>query len=477
MTLRRNFIKKLSFSALGAFTFAGLGNAGNSKSAGKPNIVFILADDQGWNALSLRMDPNEPGSGSTYYQTPNLAKLAKQGMRFSQAYSPAPTCSPTRYAIQFGRSPASLQIWGADGIKDWDAEDNESMANVLKRARPEYVCAHFGKWHIGHKPDELGYDVNDGPNGNKDGNKGEPDDPKKIFSLSRQGNKFMEEQVRAGKPFFMQISHYADHLKYLALQKTIKKYENELADKATKYQNNPVWAAMNENLDTGIGMVLDKIDELGIRDNTYVIYTADNGYEDKKDFGKPVHERGYYKAFPQRSHKYHVSEGGIRVPFIVRGPGIPANRHSTTHVVGTDVFPTVLDIAGSSKGVPERVEGASILSHLKSGGKEPVRRKDPFLVFKYSKPRVPHDLTIVQGDYKLIKDVDTKRIFLFNLKKDIEESRNLAEKEPERAKKMYDDMTAYFKRFDWDESKINLKSKKKKKGKKKKKTDRKGDGS
>jgi len=117
-----------------------------------PNIVFILVDDQGWNALSVRMDPNDPGSGSTYYQTPNLAKLASEGMRFSQAYSPAPTCSPTRHAIQFGRSPTSLKIFGADGIRDWDADSRESLANVLKSINPDYVCAHLGKWHIQPEP-------------------------------------------------------------------------------------------------------------------------------------------------------------------------------------------------------------------------------------------------------------------------------------------------------------------------------------
>jgi arylsulfatase A len=423
--------------------------AGAEKPA---NIILILADDQGWNALSTRMDPDEPGSGSTYYQTPRLAKLAEEGMRFSQAYSPAPTCSPTRHAIQFGRSPSSLKIWGADGIKNWDAEDDESLANVLKEVDPKYVCAHFGKWHIGRSPDKLGYDVHDGPNGNGEGNSKDPEDPKKIFELSRKGTEFMAKQVKADKPFFLQISHYADHRKYQALQTDVDKYETEYSGKATRYQNNPLWAAMNENLDAGVGMVLDKIDELGIRGNTYVIYTADNGYEGKKDFRKPVHERGYYKAYPQRSHKYHVSEGGIRVPFIVRGPGIQANTHSPTPVVGTDVFATVIDIVGSFDQVPDRVEGASLLAHLKSGGREPVQRKDPFLVFKYTKPRVPHDMTIVQGDYKLIKDIDTGRIFLFNLKKDIGESRNLADKEPEMAKRMYDDMTAYFKRFGWDES-------------------------
>jgi arylsulfatase A len=422
--------------------------------ASPPNFVFILADDQGWNALSIPADPGEPASGSPYFQTPHLAKLAVNGMRFSQAYSPAPTCSPSRHSIQFGRSPASLRIWGADGIRNWNAIDGESLANVLKKARPEYVCAHFGKWHIGRSPEALGYEINDGANGNSAGNSKNPKDPKKIFDLSRKSNEFMEKQVQAGRPFYLQVSHYANHLKYQGLRETIEKYETKYAGKATEHHKDPLWAAMNENLDTGIGMVLDKIDELGIAKNTYVFYTADNGYESKRDFKKTVSERGYYKAFPQRSHKYHVSEGGIRVPFIVRGPGIPANKHSSFPVVGTDVFPTVMDLIESSDKVPSRVEGASLMKHLKSGGKEPIDRKDPFLVFKFSKPRPPHDIAIVQGDHKLIKDLDTGESFLFNLKKDVGESKNIIKENPELGKQLYGNMTEYFARFSWDESKI-----------------------
>jgi len=425
-----------------------------AQSENAPNFVFILGDDQGWNALSVQMDPNEPGSGSVYYHTPRLARLAADGMRFSQAYAPAPTCAPSRHAIQFGRSPTSLKIFGADGIKEFDALESEALSNVLKRVDPNYVCAHLGKWHIERSPSELGFDVHDGKKMNQDGNSTDPDDPKLIFDLSRRSNAFMEEQVKANKPFFLQISHYANHLQYQAREETIRKYETERVDKTTPYQNSPLWAAMNEDLDTGIGMVLDRIEELGIADNTYVIYTADNGYESKKDFGKPVHEREFYKAYPQRSHKYHVSEGGIRVPFIIRGPGITANTFSELPVVGTDVFATIMDLAGGPNKMPTRVEGASLVSHVKSSGQKTIRRKDPFLVFKYTKERPPHDVAIVEGDYKLIKDIDTGRQFLFNLKTDIGESRNLANEKPELAKRMYDNMTAYFKRFGWDESQI-----------------------
>jgi arylsulfatase A-like enzyme len=211
---------------------------------------------------------------------------------------------------------------------------------------------------------------------------------------------------------------------------------------------------MNENLDTGVGSVLDKIDELGIRENTYVIYTADNGYEDKHDFHKPVDERGYYKAYPQRSHKYHVSEGGIRVPFIVRGPGIPANTHSTEPVVGTDIYTTAMDIIDGTRQLPDTVEGASLLDHLKSNGEQLIQRKDPFLVFKYTKPNNRHDLTIVQGRHKLIKDADSDQLLLYDLVEDIGESNDLAEEKPALTKQLYAQLTAYFKRLDWDESEI-----------------------
>ncbi|MHC4250320.1 MAG: sulfatase-like hydrolase/transferase [Planctomycetota bacterium] len=463
MVDRRNLLR-ISV-ALVARTMLPLCPAGAEAGApAGPNIVLILADDQGWNALSVPADPDVPGSGSTYYRTPRLARLAREGMRFSQGYSPAPTCSPTRYSIQFGRSPASLKIWGADGIgRNIDAKPAESLANRLKAAAPEYACAHLGKWHIAFSPKELGYDVDTGSGANLQSK--DPRDPKFIFSLTEKAGAFMAEQVKAGRPFFLQISHYADHLRYAALPETVEKYETRYAGDATKYQKSPLWAAMNENLDTGVGMVLDRIDELGIRDNTYVIYTADNGYEDKKDFGRPVHERGYYKAHPQRSHKYHVSEGGIRVPFIVRGPGIPADAHSRVPVVGTDVFPTVLEILGAPDRVPAKVEGASLLGHLRSGGAEPVRRRDPFLVFKYSKPRPPHDIAIVRGRHKLIKDIDTGRVFLFDLRDDIGESRSLADEKPDMAKRMYEDMTAYLKRFGWDESMISTE---KRKGRKRK---------
>jgi arylsulfatase A-like enzyme len=439
---------KILTSILTALLFLGL----SAKSA-QPNIVLILADDQGWNALSTRMDPDLPGSGSTYYQTPNLAKFASEGMCFSRAYSAAPTCSPSRHAIQWGRTASSLGLL-AQCPPEWlKAENKDALPNVLKNARPEYITAHLGKWHMHRTPNELGFDVHDGETGNIDGNGDfDPEDPKLIFSLSRRANDFMEDQVKADRPFFLQISHYADHLQYRAKPQTIEKYKTEHAAKATKYQNSPLWAAMNENLDTGVGMVLDKIDELGIADNTYVIYTGDNGYESKVDHWKPVSDRTFHKAYPLLSHKYMISEGGLRVPLIVRGPGIQAGTFSKTPVMGFDFFPTVMEIVGKSDQLPESVEGGSLLSLLKTGGKDEVVRKHPYFIFRYTKTLGTHDISIVQGDYKLMKEIKTDTVHLWNLREDLGEQHNLTEIYPQKTAAMYDMMTAYFETVGWDES-------------------------
>ncbi|MEM9281655.1 MAG: sulfatase-like hydrolase/transferase [Verrucomicrobiota bacterium] len=427
-----------------------------------PNILLILADDQGWNATSLPADPSLPESGSIWFETPALDRLAQEGMRFSQAYAPAPTCSPTRHSIQWGRSPSHLGIYGADNISKQNikAKPEDSLANLLKRARPEYVCAHLGKWHVAYDTDELGFPINTGNSKNLKTSP-DPKDPKFIFSLTRKANEFMSEQAEKGRPFFLQISHYADHLDYEALPETVSKYEAKMSN-ATEYHRDPLWAAMNENLDSGIGMVLDKIDELGIRENTYVIYTADNGYEDKFDGSRSIPQRGFYKAFPQRSHKYTVSEGGIRVPFIIRGPDIPANVHSGTIVSGIDIYPTILSMVGAQSAIPQSVEGASLLEHLISGGKKAIQRKQPFLVFKHSKPSPPHDAAILKGDYKWIRSLSSGDGYLYDLRNDIGESMDLSAERPALASKLDKQLMAYLKETGWTPSTLKKKKKQKK---------------
>ncbi|MCK5172407.1 MAG: sulfatase-like hydrolase/transferase, partial [Planctomycetes bacterium] len=150
--------------------------------------------------------------------------------------------------------------------------------------------------------------------------------------------------------------------------------------------------------------------------------------------------------------KQDMYEGGIRVPFIVRGPGIPAGTASQTPVIGYDIFPTIMDIVGEPDELPNIVEGGSLLPLLHSGGTNFVHRKDPFFVFRYTKVNGALDIAIVQGDYKLLKEIESDTMHLWNLTEDLGEQNNLIDQQPERAAEMYDAMTAYFASVGWDES-------------------------
>lgn len=417
-----------------------------------PNIVVVLTDDQGWNALSVRMDPDIPGSGSTYYQTPNLEKLVAQGVRFSRAYSPAPTCCPSRHSIQFGRSPSSLGLFGGCSEKTLKADVKYALCNVIKKSHPEYATAHFGKWHMCKLPEDMGFDEHDGKTGNSEGNSKDKTDPKKTFSLSKAAAEFMDRQVNNDRPFFVQVSYYANHTRYQALKSTEDKYINERAGYATPYQKSPLWAAMNEDLDSGVGIILDKIKSLNIEENTYVIFTSDNGYEDKHDQWKPVSERSFYKAYPLLSHKYFINEGGIRVPFIISGPDISQNVHSSTPVVGYDIYPTIMSILGiRTNDIPD-IEGGNLLPLLTTNLNQKVERQHPFLIFRYTKPSGSLDIAIVQDDYKLLKEIESNTLHLWNVTEDLGEQHNLLETMPEKVSQLSKSIDAYYKHVGWEES-------------------------
>jgi arylsulfatase A-like enzyme len=419
------------------------------QAADRPNIVFILVDDTGWNALDIPADPEIPGSGSSYYRTPNISKLALSGVRFSMAYSPAPTCGPTRTSIQYGQTPSTVGKF-AETLPTNLPSAKDAMVSRLKAAHPEYRAAHFGKWHQRTRtPEEIGYDESDGQTMNQEGNDCPPGDPKLTFSLAEKTNDFIERQVEDGHPFFVQCSFYANHLRYMALPETIKKYERR-QDQATPYQNSPLWAAMNEDMDTAVGSIVETIDRLGIRDDTYIIYTADNGYECKLDSGKPVARRTFYKAHPLLSHKYMISEGGLRVPFFVTGPGIPSGVSSRTPVVGWDIMPTVLDMAGAADQIPDDVEGGSLLPLCRNGGEGTVQRRDPFMVFRYTKRNNALDIAIVQDGYKFLRELESGKEHLWSLWDDLGEQNNLIDEMPEKVELLRNNMDGYFERLGWD---------------------------
>lgn len=389
-----------------------------------PNILFILADDQSWSGTSVRMKAEEPLSGSPVFKTPNLEKLAAQGMTFSQAYAAHCKCECSRAAIQMGRTTTTLNA-PDKGSLNWSAPVTESFVNTLKKADRSYKAAHFGKWQWSYTPESMGYDASDGITMNEDGDTTDPEDPKQSFSITRRANSFMETQVKSEHPFYLQLSYYAPHQKPQALAATLKKYEGLTGsggrgDKA-------LMAAMTEDFDTCIGMVLKKLDELGIADNTLVIYTSDNG-------GRTEILNG---------GKGDLGEGGIREPLIVRGPGIKGGTRCDTPVISYDIMATVLDYAAPGFALPKGVEGGSWKPLLLSTGKAPVKRPIDRFVWHQAVEVAHPQSAIRKGDYKLLYFWDTKDGLLFDLKNDLGETRDLAKQKPEIAAQLLAELKAH----------------------------------
>lgn len=397
------------------------------RAADQPNFIFMLSDDQGWNGLSVAMHPDVAGSKGEIFHTPNLEKLAAQGMRFSSAYAPAPVCSPTRISIQTGKSPAQLHwtkaapaVSGRKLIEPRlikDLNQNEvTIGELLKKAG--YATAHYGKWHIaGGGPGAHGYDEHDGDTGNENAFKFTDHNPVDIFGMAERAAKFMEKSQRVGKPFYIQLSWNALHAAELANKATLAKYEKL----ATNNSKQAATAAITEDLDSGVGKVLEAVDQLGLSENTYIIYMSDNG------------SGGGGRRGGLSGGKGSVWEGGIRVPLIVRGPKVTANSWCHAPVVGYDFLPTLCALAGvPSKELPRDIEGGDITSLLHHSGEGVVKRQREELVFHfphYQSDDGPHS-AIRLGNLKLIHFYEDNRVALFDLAKDIGEREDLAQQMP-----------------------------------------------
>ena len=400
-------------------------------AAERPNIVFMLSDDQAWNGLSVAMHPNVPGSKGDIFHTPNLEKLAAQGMRFSAGYAPASVCSPTRVSLMTGKSPAALHWTKAAppeaghklieprNIRSIPASES-TIGDILRKAG--YATAHYGKWHIsGGGPEKHGFDESDGDTGNENAYQFKDPNPVDIFGMADRAARFMEKSSKAKKPFFIQLSWNALHASENANQATLAKYERQLNGENRKRITT---AAITEDLDTGVGRVMDAIERLGLAGTTYVIYMADNG----AGGGKKVLAGG----------KGGVWEGGIRVPFIMRGPGVKPNSWCHTRVVGYDLFPTFCEWAGVAPGtLPKGIEGGSIASLLKNDGRGEVDRPREELVFHFPHYQgdIPHS-AILLGDLKLLHFYEDNHDELYDLVKDISERNDLAAQRPAETKKL-----------------------------------------
>jgi len=400
-----------------------------------PNFILILADDQGWNGTSVKMINDNNLSMSDFYETPNIERIAERGVIFSNAYASAPVCAPSRYSIQFGQTPARLKMIRVGMNTDHiDHNRKLSIPKELKKINKEYKAAHFGKWGMDSSPKSLGYDKSDGPTKNKDGvfnynsnklqwSNNVSSDPKKIFSITERAINFIQENKDNSTPFFLQISHYAIHSDIIARKKTYEKFKNK---KPGKIHNNLGLAAMTFDLDESIGLILDKLEELNLTENTYVIYTSDNG-------SVPIiTPRKHYKQsynFPLQRGKWDATEGGIRVPLIMTGPGIDSTRYSDTPISFSDLLPTIIDIAGNIKLKKNELDGGSF-KRLLNNKSNSVNRKTKGIIF-----HVPYEnkialerahSAIIIGSFKLIKFHDNNEINLYDIKNDLSESTDLS---------------------------------------------------
>lgn len=396
-----------------------------SAFASGPNILFIFADDQSWNGTSVPAIQGDATSASREFRTPNIEKLASQGMTFSQAYAAHCKCECSRAALQMGRTTTSLNAPDKSS-RNWNAPVTESLVNTLKKADSSYRAAHFGKWQWSHTPESMGYDASDGITMNEDGDSTDPEDPKLSFSMTRRANAFMETQVKGGRPFYLQMSYYAVHPQPQALASTLKKYEGKTQSKGGK-GDRAVMAAMTEDLDNCVGELLHKLDELRIAENTIVIYTSDNG-------GRTGVLNG---------GKGDLGEGGLRVPLIVRGPGIKAGTYCNEPVISYDLMATAVDFAAPGFALPKGSEGGSWKPVLLGAGKGTVKRPiDRFVWHQATEVEHPQS-AIRKGDYKLLYFWDTKEGMLFDLANDLGETRDIAKQKPDIATKLQEELKAH----------------------------------
>jgi arylsulfatase A-like enzyme len=288
---------------------------------------------------------------------------------------------------------------------------------------------------MGSSPSVLGYDESDGATGNKDGVFTQKpqgvqwentinEDPKKMFSITKNAIEFIDRQTKSNNPFFLQLSHYAVHSNVLMREKTLKKYKKTPKG---KFQKHTGFAAMTEDLDDSLGLIFDKIEELDIEENTYIIYTSDNG-------SVPVMppKRFYKESFnyPLSRGKWDATEGGIRVPFIVTGPGIEKNVESKSVISFSDILPTIIDLAGKKIKNDKFLDGGSLKNVLKNHKKTKVNRNTDGLFF-----HVPYEngialkrahSAVILDNFKLIKFYDDGQLMLFDLDKDLSEKNDLS---------------------------------------------------
>jgi arylsulfatase A len=416
-------------------------------AADKPNVVLILIDDLGQRDLGCY--------GSTFYKTPYIDKMAKEGIRFTDYYSACPVCSPTRASILTGKYPQRMNItdWipGRDDRPDQRLKPppirNELPLEEITIAKSlkahGYATALIGKWHLGGKgfePEKHGFDLNIAgdetgtarsyfaPFENKQGKMPglEKADAGEYLTdrLTTEAEKFID--ANKDKPFFLYMPHYAVHAPMKAKQEIIDKYPGKPVHGK---QSNPIYAAMVESMDASVGRVLKKLDDLKLSDNTFVIFTSDNGGLATLE-GMP-----FAPTFngPLREGKGYLYEGGIRDPLIVKWlKGVKAGTVTEQVASSIDLFPTILELCGVT--TENKLDGVSLYPVFK--GEKLANRAIYWHYPHYANQGGRPGGAIRIGDYKLIEFYENGRRELIDVKKDVSESRNLIAEKLEIAKEL-----------------------------------------
>ena len=438
----------------------------------QPNIVFVLADDLGF----MDVRANNP---ETLYDTPNLDRLAASGVRFTDGYAACPVCSPTRYSLMTGRYPTRAGLTNyfsgrrVASYRPAEAGDRMSLDEVtIAEALKERGYATFfaGKWHLGPTaefwPEQHGFDVNMGGH-----NRGGPYGGKKYFSP--YGNPRLEDgpagehlpdrlaseacafiAANRERPFLTYLSFYSVHTPLIGREDLIARYRERISGlrregevefgeeeqvypngrprRVRELQRHAIYAAMVEAMDEAVGKVLDKLDELGLADNTIVVFTSDNG-------GLSTSEGMPTSNLPLRGGKGWLYEGGIREPWFVRAPGVTApGSVCSTPISSIDALPTLLELAGAPP-LAHAIDGRSFAALLGAGDEGAGDLAERPLFWHY-----PHygnqggfpGAAVRVGRHKLIERLEDGRIHLYDLDTDPGERRDLAAIQPRRVEAM-----------------------------------------
>ena len=438
---RRDFLRGVGCAALG-LTGSACVSATNrpwTQRAGeeKLNFVFILIDDLGWMDTGCY--------GSTFYETPNIDRLASEGVRFTDAYAACPVCSPTRASILTGKYPARLHLtdWipghrrtkAKLRVPEFNQELPLYQTTIAEALKPAgYASASLGKWHLGKSPfhpEHQGFDLNFAGY-----HRGQPPSYFQPYNIpnvpeGKDGeyltDRTTDEALRfieanRDRPFFVYLTHYAVHTPLQAKKNLIEKYEAKV--EPGQAQNNPTYAGMIESVDESVGRVLDKLDELGIADRTVVFFMSDNGGLARVTSNAPL-----------REGKGTLYEGGIREPMIIKWPRV-AWPGALCHepVTSVDFFPTICEMAGVNPEIRD-IDGVSLVPLLT--GKTSLKRDAIYWHYPHYHPCGATPGGIVrQGRFKLIEYYEDARLELYDLVDDIGEKHNLADVMPRKTAKL-----------------------------------------